>query len=100
MSSELEDKNEQIKTLQASIDFKRKSGSMYSNLIVSMNKLKAERREIIAGAESQGLQNELVYLTNKFESLKEEKHSLDAKCNEVNRVYNYLNKNYPNIFNN
>ncbi len=60
MSSELEDKNEQIKTLQASIDFKRKSGSMYSNLIVSMNKLKAERREIIAGAESQGLQNELV----------------------------------------
>ena len=97
--SKLAEIESKIEVLEKNLDLKRKRGGAYSNDIPSLNKLKKERDDLIAGAETEQLRDEIVYLTNKFRTLKESKHESDKKLTEINIIINYLNRNHPHLFN-
>ena len=58
-----------------------------------------ERDDLMAGTETQQLRDEVLYLTNKFKTLKDGKHESDNKLTEINIFIIYLNRNYPHILN-
>ncbi len=97
--SKLAELDLKIENLQKNMDLKKYGGMTYSNYIPSLNKFKKERDDLIAGAETQQLEDEIFYLTNKFKTLKDSKHVSDKRLTEINIIFNYLNRNHPHLFN-
>ena len=90
--------NKQIEKLQASMDFEKKRGSITSQRLPSMNKLKKQRDNIIASVGINQLKAQVENNKKILESFPQKKYEVDQLLEQATIALNYL-KNNPQILN-
>ncbi len=78
------------------MDFKKKLGSTYTNLIPSINKLKTQRENIIASFGTNQLKAQIENNNKMLESFTQQKYEEDKLLEQATIALNYFKNNLQN----